>query len=194
MGEAVAPRPVNLICAMLAARSEWLDRARELLVGRFGPVDLAGETEPFDYTDYYEPQMGPGLLRRMLSFRDLIDPGETAAVKLETNRIEEELARTIAGGPPRPVNLDPGYVDAARLVLATTKDHTHRLYLRDGIYAEVTLRWHRGRFEPCEWTYPDYRTESYREFFRKVRELYRAKPGGPDSGPAERSIGGEPEP
>ena len=83
--------------------------------------------------------------------------------------MEQRLAAKLTDGPARPVNLDMGYVDGGKLVLATTKDYAHRLYLGAGIYGEVTLRWRAGAFEPWEWTYPDYRSGHYREFFAQVR-------------------------
>ena len=172
MAEARLPEPVKLICACLAGREEWLERARERLERELGPVDLVSATWPFDCTDYYEPEMGAGLLRRMYSFQELIGPENIVAIKHATNRLEQQLGAELPGGPRRPVNLDPGYVSRAKLVLATTKDYGHRVYLGSGIYAEVTLRWQGGRFEPWEWTYPDYRSEGCRQFFAEVRELY----------------------
>lgn len=172
MGEAKPLPAVKLICAVLAGREEWLDSARELLERELGPVDLTSETWPFTATDYYEKQMGAGLLRRIHSFRELIEGENIVEIKHSTNRLEQRLSGELAEAPARPVNLDPGYVDLSKLVLATTKDYAHRLYLRAGIYAEVTLQWHNDQFEPWEWTYPDYRSEDYREFFAKVRALY----------------------
>jgi hypothetical protein len=122
--------------------------------------------------------MGPNLLRRIVSFKALIDPAEIARWKITTNDVESELAAEFPHAPDRPVNIDPGYVAGSKMVLATTKNYTHRIYLRDGIYAEVTLRWRGGRFEPWEWTYPDYRTERYRSFFRRVRDRYMEQRGG----------------
>jgi hypothetical protein len=119
--------------------------------------------------------MGGPLLRQILSFAGLIQPDSLSTVKRTTNQLEEELSRELEDAPARPVNLDPGYVTAAKVVLATTKDYSHRVYLGDGIYAEATLRWHRGAFVPWEWTYPDYRTEHYRHFFGRVRALYEEK-------------------
>jgi hypothetical protein len=172
MGEATIPEPVKLFCAALAGREEWLVRAFDALVGEFGRIDIVSDTWPFDCTDYYEAEMGPGLLRRIASFQELIDPARLVEVKLATNALEKRLARQCAGGPPRPVNLDPGFVSLSKVVLATTKDYSHRIYMRDGIYAEVTLRWRKGRFEPWEWTYPDYRKAEYIEFFSRVRAAY----------------------
>ncbi len=175
MGEALRPQPVNLICALLSGRAEWLEAAKDRLEKVLGRVDLESDTWPFGFTHYYEPEMGAGLLRRICSFRELIAPDNLVAVKHTTNRLEQELAAELPDAPRRPVNLDPGYVALGKLVLATTKDQAHRLYLGGGIYAECTLRWHNGAFEPWEWTYPDYRTEEYRAFFARVRELYRDK-------------------
>ena len=169
MGQARSPQPVKPFCGVLAGRSEWLDRAGEALKREMGAVELVSDTWPFDTTDYYEDEMGPGLLRRFYSFRDLMDPENLVGAKLATNRIEERLAKELGVAPKRPVNLDPGYVSLDKLVLATTKDYAHRLYLRSGIYAEVTLRWRGGRWEPWEWTYPDYRKPEYHEFFVRVR-------------------------
>ena len=172
VGEAKSPGSVKLICGVLAGRPQWLERAEEVMEARWGPVDLAGEVWPFHWSRYYEAQMGPGLLRRLYSFRDLIAPDAIADIKLASNGMERALAQELAGAPQRPVNLDPGYVTRAKLVLATTKDYSHRTYLRAGIYAEVTLRWRNGAFQPWDWTYPDYRSDAYREFFARVRNLY----------------------
>jgi hypothetical protein len=171
------PRPhgdVLLIVGMLSRFPALLDRARGALAEEFGPVRRDLGPLPFTFSDYYEPEMGPGLLRVFLAFERPIRPDRLADVKLRTNALEAEFA-----GPewpvPRPINLDPGYLELAKLVLATTKDHAHRLYLRDGIYAEITLSYHDGAFRPMPWTYPDYRSEEYRAFFEALRgEMARA--------------------
>jgi hypothetical protein len=175
MAETREPLPVNLICGVLGGRTEWLDAARERLQVTFGPVDADSDLWPFDYTDYYEEEMGGGLLRRFHSFERLIDPGELPAAKVATNAMEAGLALSLGGSPARPVNLDPGYVSKAKLVLATTKDYAHRLYLGHGIYGEVTLQWQGGGFEPLQWTYPDYRSSHYIGFFARVRLAYTRK-------------------
>jgi len=175
MGEPLRPRAVNLICAMLAGRPEWFEEARDRLEKVLGGADLESETWPFNFTDYYHAAMGAPLLRRIYSFRELIAPDNLIAVKHTTNRLEKELAASLPNAPRRPVNMDPGYVALGKFVLATTKDHAHRIYLGGGIYAECTLRWQNGAFEPWEWTYPDYRSEEYRAFLARVREIYRDK-------------------
>jgi len=169
MGEAHQPRPMKLIVGMLAGRPEWFQAAERHLTSRFGPIDLASDPVPFDFTDYYEPEMGPGLLRRFVAHERLVSPAELAPVKMHTNLIERELAHELAADVPRPVNLDPGILDGSKLILATTKDYTHRIYLALGIYAEITLTWRKGSFAPTPWTYRDYCTEPYLAFFARAR-------------------------
>ncbi len=175
MGQIREPDPVNLVCPALAAKPEWLDAARAELECEFGSIDMESATWPWEFTHYYEAEMGAPLLRRIYSFADTLPADRIVEVKLTTNQIEGRLAAALDCAVNRPVNLDPGYVNLAKMVLATTKDYAHRLYLGDGIYAESTLKWRDGQFQPWEWTYSDYRTERYRDFFAEVREAYRLK-------------------
>ncbi len=174
MGAIRAPRKVKLLCGMISGDIDAMRRARSLLARRFGDVDAESEVWPFDATDYYQAEMGLDLKRMFVSFGPLIDPGRLASIKRETNDIEAEICRD-AGQPPefRVVNLDPGYVGIGKLVLATTKDYSHRVYLADGIYAEVTLHWHGQRWEAWPWTYPDYAGDRYHAFFTRVRNRLR---------------------
>ena len=172
MGETKPPKPVKLIVGMLAGRAEWLERAERRLEDEYGPIDLASGLFPFDFTDYYAAEMGPGLLRKFVTHERLIAPDQIAPIKVATNTMEEGLARELAAGVPRPVNLDPGLLDGSKLILATTKDYVHRIYLRDGIYAEVTLTYRKGAYVPTPWTYRDYRTEPYLAFFAAARARY----------------------
>lgn len=169
MGKIKIPQPVKMISGLLAKNEEWLEMGRAALAGRFGPVDLASETVPFNFTSYYEKELGKNVLRRYLSFEKLIPPGELASVKLATNELEAGLS----GGGLRKVNLDPGCLDLSKLVLATTKDATYRVYLGEGIYGQSTLFFKDGSFRPWEWTYPDYRQESAIAFFNRAREIYK---------------------
>lgn len=157
MGEIRPPEPARLIVGLLAKGEEWIAKVEPVLAERFGAPMLASPVWPFTFTDYY----GPGLLRTFRAY-GAIDPAEIVAIKRWTNEVEARY-------PGRPVNLDPGYVTPGKLVLATTKDHAHRVYLSDGIYAEVTLTWTQGTFAPREWTYPDYRTPGTLAFFQEVR-------------------------
>ncbi|MBL8829400.1 MAG: DUF4416 family protein, partial [Planctomycetaceae bacterium] len=132
-------------------------------------------------TDYYLGEMGPELNKTFLAFQTPADSGELAAWKLLTNRWEDEYASLRRHDEPRPLNLDPGYITPAKLVLASTKDYSHRIYLRAGIYAEITLMWRRGGWHHHDFTFPDYRRSDYQTYFTEVRELARriGKPGLP---------------
>ena len=169
MGKPSPPPLVKPVCGLLAPDEEWLEKGRSALAGLLGEIDLSSRIFPFDLTSYYEAEMGPNLLRQYVAFERLFSPEELAGLKLATNKLEEGFA---VGGK-RVINLDPGYVDLSRLVLATTKDASWRVYLGRGIWAESTLRYQKGKFVPWEWTYPDYRTAAAVEFFSRVRETYR---------------------
>lgn len=170
-----AAKPVKLFAGLLSGDPDLLRRARQLLTRRFGPVDLESDLWPFDQTDYYEAEMGPDLQRCFLSFETLIAPDHLAEIKLGTNAVEQEIAEAcLLPDIPRPVNIDPGYIELTKLVLATTKDRGHRIYLGHRIYAEVTLQYTAGAWQPLPWTYPDYTRPEYHAFFVKVRERLRA--------------------
>ena len=164
-----------LIVAAFSRHAEALDRARQRLERELGPVGLAGAPFRFDQTAYYEPTMGADLAKQLLAFRDLIAPERLPEIKLRTNALERELASSGAWPEARPLNLDPGLLTLGKFLLATTKDQAHRVYLRDGIYAEVTLRYHAGAFEPWPWTYADYREPAVRDFLRQARDFYRER-------------------
>jgi Domain of unknown function (DUF4416) len=169
MGKVESPEPVKLICGLLAGDSAWLVRAKEILSGRFGLIDQESECILFDFTSYYQKELGPDILRQYISFTDLIDPGDLAETKLSTNRMEEELSEEGV----RKVNLDPGYLDLSKMVLATTKDATYRVYLAAGISGQATLYFEGGTYRPWKWTYSDYRTDVAIEFFNRVRKNYK---------------------
>jgi hypothetical protein len=168
MAEASVPPVVVWMCGMISSRREWLDAAAGELARAFGPVDIAGEVMDFDFTHYYDRQMGTPLLRQFVSFRDSPAGDALAEAKLTANRIEREFAAAEAS-PPRPINLDPGYVESSKLVLASMKNFSHRIYLARGVYAEVTLLYRRGRWEPLGWTFPDYRSGRYDAFLSSAR-------------------------
>jgi len=168
MGTAKRPQPVKLVASLFSGDLALLDAATQALEELFGPMDFTGPLWPFDHTAYYEAEFGPNLQRRIIAFARLIDPGDLATIKLRTNELE---ARWLLNSNRR-VNIDPGYVSLGKLVLASTKDHSHRVYLRDGIYAEVTLQYRAGFFQPWPWTYPDYASRTYCALFEEIRRLY----------------------
>ena len=170
MAQAQEADEVKLICGMISTRDQWLDRAAETLSEAFGPVDLTSETMPFDMTHYYDEQMGRPLLRRFVSFARPVSPAVLADVKLRTNDIEAAFAeRAGKNGPRRPINLDPGYIEPSKLVLASMKNFSHRIYLGRGVYAEITLMYRKGRWEALEWTFPDYASGRYDAFLTAAR-------------------------
>jgi hypothetical protein len=170
MGTVHLPPPVQFFCALLLAPTITLDEVEPALVQRYGPIILRSPPLPFTQTAYYNREMGAGLTRVYVAFKLLMDMGELAAVKHTTNRLEA-LWATPAG--ERRVNLDPGYLDLAKVVLASTKDHAHRVYIGAGIFAEVTLRYWHKNFQPWDWTYPDYRLPMTLAFFHQLRVLYK---------------------
>lgn len=171
MGTLIEQLPVKMIVGVLTAEQRILPTVYQRLTDQFGAIDYTSELLLFNSTDYYENEMGKGLRRQFISFENLIDAGTLADRKLFTNQVEQAFA--YENTLQRRVNLDVGYVCMAKLVLASTKDHAHRIYLRDGIYAEITLRFYRKTFQPWEWTYPDYRFPAYIAIFNHIRTIYR---------------------
>ncbi|MDE0086184.1 MAG: DUF4416 family protein [Candidatus Poribacteria bacterium] len=171
MGTLIERLPVKAIMGVLIAKPLILPKVYQQLTDQFGSIDYTSELLPFTSTNYYEAEMGKGLQRQFISFEKLIDAGTLADRKLFTNQVEQAFVEKDTSR--RRVNLDVGYVCMAKLVLASTKDHAHRIYLRDGIYAEITLRFYRKTFQPWEWTYPDYRSPTYIAIFNHIRTIYR---------------------
>ncbi|MEK6635845.1 MAG: DUF4416 family protein [Planctomycetota bacterium] len=175
MGQISRPKPVNLIIGILAGISELLGQIDKTLEKNFGPIDFRSDVITFNFTDYYNDEMGKDIQRQFYSFEKLIMPDEIAPIKVKTNEIEESIAASKKYAVKRPINIDPGYINESRLILASTKDFSHRIYLRDGIYAEVTLNYRGGRYETFPWTFPDYKSSDYHNFLLKARELYVRK-------------------
>lgn len=175
MGEIEAHPPVLLICAVFSRHEVALAWARETLSTAWGPVALASERFQHEETRYYEPTMGAGLTKMFLVFEELVDPAGLPGLKRQTNAWETAYAQEAGHAEPRPLNLDPGYLTEAKLVLATTKDRDHRLYLGEGIFGEVTLHYQQRQWRPREWTYADYRRSDYHEFFTRCRDYLRGR-------------------
>jgi hypothetical protein len=168
MSRPVEPPPVKLIASLFSPSQSLLDEIVEALQGLFGPIDRVSAPFMFDRTTYYAREMGWPLHRRFVSFRDLVSPDRLGGIKIETNAVEE---RYLMEGRRR-VNIDPGYVALERLVLATGKNYVHRIYLSQGIYADLTLVFSKGSFSPLPWTYPDYAAVETIRYFNQVRTTY----------------------
>lgn len=174
MGKIAPLAPVKLFFGVLSSLTETVPEAVGALKERYGPLDL--EAGPFAFTEtaYYDEQMGSPIERFFFGFRDLIHAEEIARIKTESNELEAFFA---AGFPqvPRPLNLDPGYLEESKIVLASTKNFYHRIPLRDGIYAEVTMHFEKGAWRPFPWTFPDFRSGRYDVFFLELRRIYRGQ-------------------
>jgi hypothetical protein len=144
---------------------------RPQLVRELGSIREELGPLSFNYTSYYESEMGPGIQRWLWSFADLVDRGELVGIKCLTNRIEQ--AYTIQGR--RRFNLDPGLMTLGNFVLATGKDNAHRIYLGRGIFADLTLVFRGGTYRPLEWTYPDYAGLELIEILNRLRESYKCR-------------------
>lgn len=165
--------PVVRFCAVIArdasTRAWALDRLRD----QWGEASLISAPLPFHAGGYYAASMGKDLQKILVGFDDLADPATLADWKLHTNELEKQFAERGDNDLPRPLNLDPGYITQAKLVLATTKDRDHRIYLRDGIFAEVTLSYTGGQWVHHRWSYPDYRVGPVAEFAMQCRKRLR---------------------
>jgi len=167
------PKPIKLFCGLIGAASS-IEGARSLLVERFGEIDLESPLLPFTFTQYYREEMGENLARQWVSFLPLKERAYLAAAKHAATKLEADLSQ--AGR--RTVNIDPGYVDDAQVVLSTAKNFSHRIYIGAGYYAEVTLIYIHKAYKPNEWTYPDYKTPEALDFFDRARRAYLAQVRG----------------
>jgi hypothetical protein len=164
------PRPVKLIMsAIYSDRKAWLDMVPALEM-EFGAIDYSSKEMTFGFTDYYGAEMGVELYRQFLSFEILVSPEELTRIKLFTNQLEDR----VSVGQKRKVNLDPGYLSLDSLVLATGKPSPHRIYLRDGIWADLHMIYQSGSYQPFSWTYPDYKGQTLIELFNRLREVLKA--------------------
>ena len=174
MGKIHPPQPVKLFVGVFTSLPDILPEVERRLSALHGTVDLRSQVFPFDFTHYYDDEMGSPIHRYFLSFLRLINPEEIAAIKIRTNEIEAALASDWSQ-VRRPANLDPGYLEQSKIVLASTKNFYHRLYLSGGIYAEVTLHFENGGWKTLPWTFPDFQSTRYHSFFTGLRGVYRAQ-------------------
>jgi hypothetical protein len=170
VGEPTFHTPVLLVTAVFSRYDDALDWARDRAAATWGPLALESPRWAFDQTTYYDATMGPGQKKTFLAFERLAEPSELVDWKLMTNAWEAEYAALGRHAEPRPLNLDPGYLTLGKLVLASTKDFAHRIYLSRGVYAEITLYYKHHAWRHHEWTFADYRRTDYQEFFSRCRD------------------------
>lgn len=182
MAEIREPDDAVLFVAVLASDENALAAADDALAKHFGPPCEQLPPRPFAFTDYYRAELGDKPLRAFLGYPEPFRTDRLAETKILTNRLEEELAASLALPLPRPVNLDPGYLHLDKLVLASAKNFSHRIHVGRGIYAEITLQYRAGRFQTLPWTFPDYGSGEYDEFFLALRKRLAAQrnPQGKD--------------
>lgn len=160
--------PAKLVIGIFTSRKDFFTPLASKLSGLYGRADTVSAWMEFDYTDYYEKEMGAPLYRRMMSFEPLMDQDDLADIKLATNALEQGCA----GPGGRQVNIDPGYMALSRFVLATGKDFAHRISVGKGIYGDLTLLYKNGAFATLPWTYPDYADKTMLSYLSSVRNKY----------------------
>ena len=162
-------RLAKLFCAVLFTDEHIMIKAKELLGQKFGVIDLESDRFFFDVSEYYKPEMGYPIHRLFWSFETLINPKNIARIKIECNEIEDQLAIK----QNRKVNLDPGYMDYDKIVLASAKYNWQKIYLDYGIYADLTLRYEKGKYLPFPWSFPDFKEGHYNKMLLRIREIYK---------------------
>jgi len=165
------PEPARLVLSILTPDKGVVDMAAAAIIHALGPVEEEIGPINFQFTSYYDGEMGPGIQRWIWVFENLVDRGDLAGIKCLTNKIEQSY--TLEG--KRRFNLDPGLMTLGNFVLATGKDNAHRIYLEDGIFADLTLIFRGGTYRPMEWTYPDYADTEIIGILNRVRQDYKCK-------------------
>ena len=172
MANVRTPLPVKLFVGVLTSMPRILPEVEKRLAELFGSVDTRSELFPFDMTHYYDEEMGSPIYRCFFSVEALFDPSKIAGAKVKTNDMESTFAE-LYPEIRRPINLDPGYLEQSKIVLASTKNFFHRILISGGIYAEVTLHFQDGDWHDFPWTFPDYKLSRYHPYFSSLRDLYR---------------------
>ncbi len=170
--------PVKLFVGVLVSNSKFIPEVEQRLIAAYGAIDHRSDIVPFDFTHYYEAEMGDLIDRVFFSFERLIEADQLPEIKRQTNQIEDELApllKTPTTTVKRPVNLDPGYIEQAKVILASTKNFYHRIYLGSGIFGEVTMHFKNNTYQFFPWTYPDYQSKEYQNFFLRMRQILRSQ-------------------
>ena len=163
-----APEPMKYFVAILFRTPAAFDAGKQALIGIWGTLDFEGKDHEFDITNYYEPEMGTPLYRRLVAFERLQPPTELVDMKLRCNAIEDALANN----GNRIVNLDAGYLDHNKVVLASAKGAGQKIYLDKGIYADLVGRYKSGRYQPFDWTFPDFTDGRYDQELLAIRQMY----------------------
>ncbi len=175
MGQIRTALPAKLFIGMLSPEPLFFSECAAIMCAEYGPIDLESDVMPWEITDYYREELGSRIFRKFIFLKELIDPATLSKIKLFTNTIEDRFALPASPGSRRRINIDPGYLTEAKVVLASTKDFSHRLYIGENIYAEVTLKYSSNErsFIALDHTYFDFRTDIYKKLFNKARNILR---------------------
>jgi hypothetical protein len=165
MGAIGGSKQVKLFCGIIFSNEEIKQKLFEKLEEKFGKIDLISDMISFDFSKYYNLEMGDNLKRFWISFEKLVSAADLAEIKVFTNFIENSFVID----NKRKINIDPGYITPANIILATTKDYSHRIYLKKGIYGEVTTIYQKNSYIKLPWSYPDYLSQIAVKFFLKAR-------------------------
>lgn len=168
MAETKLPQPVKFFIAALFSKSEVLSDALVIVKGLWGDLDFQSNDYPFDVTDYYVSEMGEGIYRRIFTLEKLYSPTLLVEMKLKCNSIENDLAYELK----RSVNLDAGYLDHNKIVLASAKEAGQKVYLDKGIYADLAGRYKAGKYQSFEWSFPDFKDGRYDNDLLLIRKKY----------------------
>jgi len=163
-----SPKPAKLVVGLFMKKKSLIVPVVTELVEKIGSIDTVSPWLPFNYTSYYEPEMGSPLFRRVFAFNSLVKQSSLPEIKIITNKIEKKYSKS----GQRLVNIDPGYMLHERFVLATGKNYTHRIYIGMGIFADLTLIYQKGSFRKLSWTYPDYTEKNMLTYLEMVRNKY----------------------
>jgi hypothetical protein len=172
MAEMKTPEKVLPITGLIYVEGFSVDKVLKKFADDVGGILLKSVRIPFTHTTYYNKEMGDNLLRQWVAFERLINPDFLVQLKIKSNNVENENLHKKGG---RQINIDPGLISMSNLILASTKNYSHRIYLGKGIYGELTLIYKEHKFNPLEWTYPDYREKIAIEFFTKAREILKER-------------------
>lgn len=171
MGQIVKPLLAKLIISIFSQQNQLLEAIEQLLLKRFGQIDFKSPILNFNQTQYYQEEFGRDLKRKFISFKRLIKSENLWKVKIATNRLEKKFT----SNGKRQVNIDPGYITQANLILASTKNFSHRLHINRGIFQEVTMLFKDKTFLPLPWTYPDYQSKEYIDIFINIRNILNSQ-------------------
>ncbi len=172
MGTASIHKPVMFVSGFISRYPDAIEWGLDKSIRKWGAISIKSEPFSFDETNYYEATMGKSLRITLAAFSDRIQPTDLPEIKHQTNALEHQFAETNTYREARPLNIDPGYLTLAKFVLATTKDAAHRLYLDNGIFGEITLKYVHKVWQDQPWTYPNYRRDDYKAFLMQCRDLF----------------------